>query len=127
MHSICLSSSQTLEKHGKERCASSGIAHSVLFYLASKLHLYLPEWWTCCVGGAHTARHSSAYCDVMVEQLLLPIAEAALPLEETAQQSCMVLCTCILLAEYRRAIISNTHAYKYVYKYNNYNYINIDI
>ena len=55
------------------------------------------------------------YCDVIVEQLLLPIAEAALSLGELPQLSYMSLSASILLNEYRKAITINHHTYRYVH------------
>ena len=64
-------------------------------------------------GSAHTCDQPSKYCDVMVEQLIIPITEAAGQLGEQAQRVYMDLAVSILFNEYRRVITQNKYTYRY--------------
>lgn len=64
-------------------------------------------------GSTHRADQPSTYCDIIVEQLIVPTVEAALLLEEHAQRSYMELCASILFNEYRRVIVRNKQTYRY--------------
>ena len=48
-----------------------------------------------------------------MEQLLVPLAEAALSLGSPAQSLFMELSLTVLFSEYRRIIILNKHTYRY--------------
>ena len=65
-------------------------------------------------GSTHTDDQPSTYCDIIVEQLIVPTVEAALLLEEHSQRSYMELCASILFNEYRRVIVQKKQTYRYV-------------
>ena len=64
-------------------------------------------------GSTHACDQPSKYCDVVVEQLIIPITEAALRLGEQAQRVYMDLSVSILFNEYRKLITQNKHTYRY--------------
>ena len=61
----------------------------------------------------------SSYCEVVVEQLLMPITEAALPLEDEgqAQWVFLALSLSIFYTEYRKTILQHRHTYRSLYRH----------
>ena len=71
----------------------------------NSLHCYSSD-------NTHTSEHPSKYCDMIVEQLILPTSEAARLLQEHSQRALMTLSASILLNEYRKAIMKYKHTYR---------------
>ena len=63
-------------------------------------------------GGEGGSEGPSEYCDVLGEEVLMPLTEAALTLEARPQSVFMTLSATIFFTEYRRAILSNKHTYR---------------
>ena len=84
--------------------------------LENKVNQPLTSSFSCSLliyTGSSVYDHSK-YCDVIVEQLIRPIAEAGLTLEGESQRVYMNLAISILFNEYRKVILHNKHTYRYI-------------
>ena len=66
-----------------------------------------------CIGGDGHKFEPGSYCNVVIEELLLPVIEAVLGLTaESAQLSLLTLTVSIFLSELRRVITTNKRTYR---------------
>ena len=66
-----------------------------------------------CLSPDHLTELSpSSYCEVVKEQLIFPVVEAAGALAEDPQKAFVGLSVCILMNEFRRMITSHKKAYR---------------
>ena len=105
---LCISLCQTVESYRKTKYVKSKHPTPQQIYTADSALLLN------VTGGTQAPTQPSKYCDVIVEQLIMPITEGALSLDGQSQIAYMTLTTSTLLNEYRKFILRNKHTQRYI-------------